>query len=893
MRYFHPNIERHMRRTEGRWKMLRFLEHTGTLGAITCIVTQLLGIAMRKEWVQNPYIALGLLYAAICLAALAWLVLMAFSASRERPRAWLAGHLENAHRPLLDRVNALMFLGGKARTPETQSYVKRIEAQASKELEKANPPNPFPVARPLAHLGVFAALLAGTLWFYGRFEPVKQLTEEWNARAAQSKTVATAAPTPGFKLPDADATEDKKPWSEVRITDPANDIKATKVDVVPLEIEAASNQTLNNVSWALSIDGGKEQPRKLDAPTEPHYAVYQPTISLDELQLSDWDVVSYYAKASTDAGGSSASATSASSDLYFIEIRPFREDILKMPGGEGGKAFKTLGDLSVLIERQRVILRQTHAYDQQPGSDLKVREANRKKLEDAETELGQSVTQYYAKLAADYENQPIGDTLDHLAMAGTYIDRATSQLKSDFASQAIPSEQAALTELAATRKNFQKFINEHPDAFKDDDNKDQEPFSASGQLDKISEFRDAQKAAKDFLDKTEQKQKELAEKAKDMASNPGTKNNYSEMSKEQDDLAKSLSDFQSQNPDQFRDLDKESAAAQAAMKSAATTLKTADARSKLIDSLNNLSGNTSAQSGNAAAATRVTTSQENAIHSLDELRNAFAGKDTGHQLQEAHELKDMLNRQAQQLDKQGADPGRQSQEQAAQTAKNAGQAAGQLKDIVNNTNAGGTFGKQLHDALSSENQQKLDGQLAKVGQPQDPAAQKAAAHDAASALRDITKAFDASMPPTMRQAQQGNNPLSPDAEEALNQAMQELESMQNAKQEGKPVSPDAEAKEREDARLTLKKSIPQLYGNNEATDAITQQIDEALKDKDKPVDLGALKKLIDQIQNMRVELEDNKMEKPDKAEISHIDPSKLPPEYRERVERYFQKLSEE
>ena len=40
-------------------------------------------------------------------------------------------------------------------------------------------------------------------------------------------------------------------------------------------------------------------------------------------------------------------------------------------------------------------------------------------------------------------------------------------------------------------------------------------------------------------------------------------------------------------------------------------------------------------------------------------------------------------------------------------------------------------------------------------------------------------------------------------------------------------------------------------------------------------------------------LNDKQMEKkPDKEEISHIDPSKLPPEYRERVERYFQKLSE-
>ncbi len=510
MRNFLPNIERHMRRTEGRWKMLRFLQQTGTIGAVACVAMLAAGMAMWRGWMQNPYTALGLLWLLGIGAFMAWMILMVVFASRGQPRSWLAGHLEKSHRPLLDRLNTLVFLAGEKRNAATHSYLRRIETQASGVLEKAQPRNPFPMLRPLLHLLVFALALAGTLAFYNHFEPLKRLTDAWNSRPEPSKKTAAAAP--GFKLPDADASEEKKPWSEVRITDPGSDIKATKVDVVPLEIEAASNETINNVSWALSVDGGKEQPRTLAAPTEPHYAVYQPTVSLDELQLSDWDVVSYYAKASADGGNSS------SSEMYFIEIRPFREDLMKMPGGEGGKAAKTLDELGVFIDKQRLILRQTHHYDQQPASDLKVREEDRKKLQDAESELGDSITQYYAKMAADFENQPIGDTLDHLAMAGTYIERATTALRNDFASQAIPPEQAAFTELVATRKNFQKFINEHPDAFDKDQDKESAPFSKSDQLDKIAEFRDAEKAAKDFLQYTEDKQKQLADKAKNAGS---------------------------------------------------------------------------------------------------------------------------------------------------------------------------------------------------------------------------------------------------------------------------------------------------------------------------------------------------------------------------------------
>ena len=216
----------------------------------------------------------------------------------------------------------------------------------------------------------------------------------------------------------------------------------------------------------------------------------------------------------------------------------------------------------------------------------------------------------------------------------------------------------------------------------------------------------------------------------------------------------------------------------------------------------------------------------------------------------------------------------------------------QLKDIVDNSNAGKAFGPQLHDALSDEQQGKLSEQLSRLSQAQGAASQKSATQDAANSLHDITKAFDASMPATMKQAQQGN-PLSPDAGEALNQAMKELDSLQAAKQAGKPMSPQAEAKQQEDARLALDKSIPQLYGTNQSTTDLLSQVDQDLKGDGKPVDLDVLKKLVDQIQNLRIELDDKKMEKPDKEEISHIDPSKLPPEYRERVERYFQKLSEQ
>src|SRR6185436_19738666 len=170
------------------------------------------------------------------------------------------------------------------------------------------------------------------------------------------------------------------------------------VDVVPMQIEAAANETLHRIAWNSTINGATEQPHELPAPSEPRYAIYQPTLYLDELRLSDWDVLTYYAKASTSASNAFAS------DVYFIEVRPFREDILKMPGGENGRAMQSLLKLSELIAQQQHVIRQTHQHIQNPPEQPKLREQDRTKLADAERDLSDGADHLYAEMASRMEN---------------------------------------------------------------------------------------------------------------------------------------------------------------------------------------------------------------------------------------------------------------------------------------------------------------------------------------------------------------------------------------------------------------------------------------------------------------------------------------------------------
>ncbi|MEI8343253.1 MAG: hypothetical protein WCH43_17165, partial [Verrucomicrobiota bacterium] len=248
--------------------------------------------------------------------------------------------------------------------------------------------------------------------------------------------------------------------------------------------------------------------------------------------------------------------------------------------------------------------------------------------------------------------------------------------------------------------------------------------------------------------------------------------------------------------------------------------------------------------------------------------------------------------QQKQLGKAKSDPGSEAGGRMQQTGLEAGRTAGQLKDIVDHSEAGKAFGPPLHEALSDAEQKKLADQLSKLSQAADDASKKTAAHDTKEELQKISDAFNKSLP-ALTQESQKNNPLHETGSEAFDRAMKELESLQTGLESGKPVSKELASAQQEDARIALMQSIPELFGSNEKAKALLAQIDADLKPNGPPVDLAALKKLTDQIQNFRAEINDAKLKKPDKEEMSHIDPSKLPPEYRDRVERYYRKLSEQ
>src|SRR6202012_4005714 len=135
-------------------------------------------------------------------------------------------------------------------------------------------------------LGIFACLLTAAILFNSHFHPFAKLLQPAQAPMAAKKDEAPFELVPGDVNETAKA---QKPGGEVRIVTPGRDVKLTKIDVLPLQIEMAASAQLQNPAWIPSINGGPEERHELTPPSEPQYAVYQPMIYLDELKVEEWD----------------------------------------------------------------------------------------------------------------------------------------------------------------------------------------------------------------------------------------------------------------------------------------------------------------------------------------------------------------------------------------------------------------------------------------------------------------------------------------------------------------------------------------------------------------------------------------------------------------------------
>jgi hypothetical protein len=758
---------------------------------------------------------------------------------------------------LLDRLNTLAYIDEKPTRAPSYLFYRRIVDQTGQVLQQEPAAAPFSATPAKLACLAFALAAVGIYYVQHAVRPFDNL--DASSLVSEPKKPAEFDMAP---IKNVTETSEKKVWGEVRIVDPGHDVKLTKVDVLPLQIEMAASSPLQNPAWITSVNGAPEVGHDLAAPTDPSYAVYQPLIYLDELQVTDWDVISYYARA--QAGDP---VTDYASKINFIEIRPFREDILKLTGGKDGKnanmRYQLLNELSGLIQQQISVLQETHQHQQISYDTDELRRQDGHKLSAAERDLAKATDHTFAKIAAQGENTDVGDILDHLSQAGEHMNGAADSLDKEAVPEGKQQEESSLSQLIATRKAFKKALSDDPNAFGgsggDAVADDMTPTAKDSlkALTNVSEMRDENKAGLQELHRIAQEQRAMADNF-----SPQT---MTHVQPQQTKLADDLNQLLQRNPDLFKGAESQSAAAQEAASSASQSM---------------ISGNTGRAAWDAGRA----------ADSLADLEKTVSQNYASKQLSQAYAMKKTIDENIRQLAREQAKPGSTSSEDAQALAEAARRATSTLKEI-NDGLPSGAFGPQLSQSLSPENQQALNQALDRFTQAQPGAQRGAAAAPAQGELEKVSQAFDQSRPAINQQVAK-QDALGTAPGDSLDQATQELQSLLAAQQGSHAPSAADEAKAENQILHDVQVGLDQEKAGDTAKAAVLTDTESLLKSREKGLqgDPTKLQRLLDDIESVRIEMNDVGVVKAD-LNTTMIDPSKFPPAYRERIKTYYEQLS--
>ena len=250
-----------------------------------------------------------------------------------------------------------------------------------------------------------------------------------------------------------DALPDRPPT--ITFTKPGRDQKVLNVDEVYAEVQADDDYGVQKLELVYSVNGGLEK-------TEPLYAATHRTpqmtaghtFSLEDFKLQPGDVVSYYARATDNDAVSGAKI--ASTDIYFMTVRPFAQDYKQeQSGGGGGGAADDAGQLS---EQQRQIIAGTFntlrdkASKQQKElqEDLSTLRVAQQKLRGQAEELARRIVD--RGIAAKDSN--FAKIADILNKATPVMDTAEKALADGSAQAALAPEQRALQQLQRAEAVF-------------------------------------------------------------------------------------------------------------------------------------------------------------------------------------------------------------------------------------------------------------------------------------------------------------------------------------------------------------------------------------------------------------------------------------------------------
>jgi uncharacterized protein DUF4175 len=252
---------------------------------------------------------------------------------------------------------------------------------------------------------------------------------------------------------DVTILEDQPPT--ISFDKPGRDKKATNLEEVFTQARAEDDYGVVSMDLHFSVNGGEEKNVNLQQLTRESTrsltGAY--TFFLEEYKLKPGDFISYYAKA-RDAN------SEATSDIYFIEIKPFEMEYKQsqqqggMPGQGGDQ------DQNALSRRQKDLIAATHRlvregdkYTTQERKDgYEAVAAGQEKLR---TDTLEFLDRMGRRLGGESQKQMV-EIAEKLKKAADEMEHAPPPLRKELGKDALPPEQRALQSLLAADALFRE-----------------------------------------------------------------------------------------------------------------------------------------------------------------------------------------------------------------------------------------------------------------------------------------------------------------------------------------------------------------------------------------------------------------------------------------------------
>lgn len=277
-----------------------------------------------------------------------------------------------------------------------------------------------------------------------------------------------------------------------------------------------------------------------------------------------------------------------------------------------------------------------------------------------------------------------------------------------------------------------------------------------------------------------------------------------------------------------------------------------------------------------------------AAEQLDRLAEALEKQTPAQQLANAYKLKSMLDEQVKLLKRLEQQPDAMTTQKLQEACRNMKETTSELKRIAEEKPTSECFSQKLREALSDENKRILDSQCDSLGRAEGNSARRQAAGTAKAGLQKVSQAFTVSQPQLLAELQQ-DDAFQPGGQRSLDRGIEHLESLLQSSQDGRRLSAEDRKKLQQEALTDIEKGIEDLDSDTESSEK-TYRVLREFYTPSVTVDPKVIQRLIEQLENLSVEL---RSEEPGEPEIRHIDPEKLPQAYRERIQKYFEKLSEQ